>query len=83
MTCLRDYRNSPHFIIAFLHSKKGHHWILRATIDTEYFRSLVENVRIGKTGEAYLFNQSGFFKPVLSLKGQDHGKGPLAHGKIS
>ena len=77
------YRNSPHFIIAFLHPEKGHRWILRATIDTEYFRSLVENVRIGKTGEAYLVNQSGIFQTSPYGKRQDHGKDPPAHGKIS
>jgi two-component system NtrC family sensor kinase len=71
------YRNSPHFIIAFLHPEEGHRWILRASIDTEYFRSLVENVRIGKTGEAYLLNQSGVYQTSPHRKGKIMEKAPL------
>jgi two-component system NtrC family sensor kinase len=71
------YRNSPHFIIAFLHIEGGQRWILRASIDTEYFRSLVENVRIGKTGEAYLINQSGIFQTHPRILGEIMGKSLL------
>ncbi|MBI4767659.1 MAG: two-component sensor histidine kinase [Deltaproteobacteria bacterium] len=71
------YRHSPHFILAFLHPEKSHRWILRATIDTEYFRSLVENVRIGKTGEAFLLNQSGIFQTSPHGKDRIMGKTPL------
>jgi two-component system NtrC family sensor kinase len=45
------FRKVPHFIIAVTRQEKGEKWILRATVDTEAFRSLVENVRIGNTGE--------------------------------
>jgi two-component system, NtrC family, sensor kinase len=76
------YRNSPHFIIAFFHPEAGRRWILRASIDTEYFRSLVENVRIGKTGEAYLLNQSGIFQTSPHLKGKIMGKAPLSLEKF-
>lgn len=76
------YRNAPHFIIAFLHQEEGHRWILRASIDTEYFRSLVENVRIGKTGEAYLLNQSGVYQTSPHQKGQIMGKAPLPMEKF-
>jgi two-component system, NtrC family, sensor kinase len=76
------YRNSPHFIIAFLHPEAEHRWILRASIDTEYFRSLVENVRIGKTGEAYLVNQSGIFQTSPRGKGKIMGKGLLPLEKL-
>ncbi|MCJ7685282.1 MAG: cache domain-containing protein, partial [Desulfobacteraceae bacterium] len=47
------FRKVPHFIMAVARSEKGKKWILRATINTEVFRSLVENVRIGETGEVY------------------------------
>ncbi len=56
------FRKVPHFIIAITRMENGTKWILRATIDTEIFRSLVENVRIGKTGEVYLLNQEGVFQ---------------------
>jgi len=56
------YRKEPHFIIAVTHQNGEKKWILRATIHTESFRSLVENVRIGKTGQVYLLNAEGVFQ---------------------
>jgi two-component system, NtrC family, sensor kinase len=53
------YRKIPHFIIAVRRAEEGRIWYLRATIDTKIFDELVENVRIGKTGEAYLVNREG------------------------
>jgi two-component system NtrC family sensor kinase len=56
------FRKEPHFIIAVTHSNGQKKWILRATINTDSFRSLVENVRIGKTGEVYLLNEKGIYQ---------------------
>lgn len=56
------YRNIPHFIIAVRGSEGGRAWYLRATIDTFFFNDLVENIRVGKTGEAYLVNEEGVFQ---------------------
>lgn len=53
------YRQIPHFIIAVRRQENGKTWYLRATIDTFYFNDLVENIRIGRTGEAYIINRSG------------------------
>lgn len=53
------YRKIPHFIIAVRRQENGKAWYLRATIDTYYFNDLVENIRIGRTGEAYIINRSG------------------------
>ncbi len=53
------YRNIPHFIIAVSREEQGKNWYLRATIDTLSFNELVEGIRIGKTGEAYLVNRKG------------------------
>ena len=53
------YRNTPHFIIAVKKVEDGEPWYLRATIDTQFFNNLVENIRVGKTGEAYLINKDG------------------------
>jgi two-component system NtrC family sensor kinase len=63
------FRKEPHFIIAVTHSNGDPRWILRATINTEAFRSLVENVRIGKTGQAYLLNADGVFQTSPRLSG--------------
>ncbi|MEW5723685.1 MAG: cache domain-containing protein, partial [Thermodesulfobacteriota bacterium] len=56
------YRRVPHFIIAVVKQEEGRKWILRATIDSSYFGQLVEQVRIGRTGEAYLRNRAGEFQ---------------------
>jgi len=64
------FRKVPHFIIAVTRLEKGEKWILRATIDTEVFRSLVENVRIGNTGEVYLLNTQGIFQTSPRFSGR-------------
>ncbi|MFH1138115.1 MAG: ATP-binding protein [Pseudomonadota bacterium] len=56
------YRQIPHFIMAVKRSDFGVNWVLRATIDTSLFSEVVEKIRIGKTGEAYLLNQEGKFQ---------------------
>ncbi|MBW2061617.1 MAG: two-component sensor histidine kinase [Deltaproteobacteria bacterium] len=70
------FRKEPHFIIAVTSPGKKK-WILRATIDTEAFRSLVENVRIGKTGEVYLVNQQGIFQTSPRFHGKIMTKAPF------
>ncbi len=56
------YRNIPHFVIAVRRDEGDRSWYLRATIDTFYFNDLVESIRVGRTGEAYLVNDSGIFQ---------------------
>lgn len=53
------YRHLPHFVIAIKHITAGKTWVLRATIDTLYFDRMISQVRIGKTGEAYILNKEG------------------------
>ncbi|MBT8763984.1 hypothetical protein KFV02_08585 [Desulfohalobiaceae bacterium Ax17] len=62
-------RGLPHFIIAVLKEENGQKWILRATIDFVAFNNLVGNIRIGKTGLAYILNRQGEFqtKPRVTL----------------
>ncbi|MBW1721596.1 MAG: two-component sensor histidine kinase [Deltaproteobacteria bacterium] len=62
-------RGLPHFIIAVRENWKGEHWILRATIDFGAFNNLVENIRIGETGFAFILNRQGEFqtKPLLEI----------------
>jgi two-component system NtrC family sensor kinase len=52
-------RGLPHFVIAVRNSREGVHWILRATIDFVAFTTLVENIRIGQTGFAFILNNEG------------------------
>ncbi|WP_319409685.1 ATP-binding protein [uncultured Desulfosarcina sp.] len=53
------YRNIPHFIIAVAKKESQRTWIIRATVDSQRFNNRVRQIRIGKTGEAYLLNRSG------------------------
>jgi two-component system NtrC family sensor kinase len=64
------FRKVPHFIIAVMRQEKDEKWILRATVDTEAFRALVENVRIGKTGEVYLLNEEGIYQTSPRFAGK-------------
>lgn len=56
------YRNSPHFVVAIVTGEGADRWVLRATIDTATFNRMVEGVRIGRTGEAYVLNRDGIFQ---------------------
>jgi two-component system NtrC family sensor kinase len=55
-------RNVPHFVIAVTRPHENGFWILRATIDTQMFTKVVEQMRLGKTGEAYIINRKGDFQ---------------------
>jgi two-component system, NtrC family, sensor kinase len=63
-------RRQPHFIVAVKQKWGGQEWILRATIDFEEFNSLVENVRIGKTGRAFIINRKGDFQTRPHLESE-------------
>ncbi|MEA3436443.1 MAG: ATP-binding protein [Thermodesulfobacteriota bacterium] len=53
------FRRIPHFVIALKREDTENSWVIRATIDTYMFCNLVKQVRIGKTGEAYILNAGG------------------------
>ena len=72
------FRKVPHFIIAVTQVERGKKWVLRATIDTEAFRSLVENVTMGKTGEVYLLNREGVFQTSPRFGGKIMEKSSLS-----
>ena len=56
------FRKVPHFIIAISVGNQDKQWVLRATIDSAFFTDMVEKVRMGKTGEAYIVNSQGIFQ---------------------
>lgn len=60
-------RGLPHFIISVTKEWEGRKWILRATIDFHAFNSLVEKLRIGKTGFAFILNREGKFQTKPSM----------------
>ena len=53
------YRNVPHFVVAVARQDARDGWVIRATIDSQMFRTLVDKIRIGATGEAYIINRQG------------------------
>jgi two-component system, NtrC family, sensor kinase len=55
-------RGYPHFIVAVKMESEGSEWLLRATIDFVAFNTLVENLRVGKTGTAVILNREGDFQ---------------------
>lgn len=70
-------RGQPHFIVALRENWRGESWILRATIDFATFNDLVESIRLGETGFAFVLNKKGEFqtKPRLEI---DPHKEPYA-----
>ncbi|MBU1277389.1 MAG: two-component sensor histidine kinase [Proteobacteria bacterium] len=55
-------RGSPHFIVAVTKRYQGREWLLKATIDFESFNALVENIRMGETGFAFILNRQSEFQ---------------------
>jgi two-component system NtrC family sensor kinase len=56
------FRQVPHFVIAVAQAHQDRPWVIRATIDSHIFNDMVKDVRIGKTGEAYLLDAKGVFQ---------------------
>ena len=55
-------RGSPHFIVATQRMIGTELYVVKATIDFEAFNALVENLRIGSTGFAFIINREGEFQ---------------------
>jgi two-component system NtrC family sensor kinase len=64
------YREVPHFIMAVVKEDAGSKWIIRATIDSSLFSDVVEKIRVGKTGEAYIVNTEGRFQTTRRSGGE-------------
>ena len=76
-------RGLPHFIIAVKKTWNGRPWILRATIDFVAFNHLVENIRIGETGFAFILNRKGEFqtKPRMDIPSGEEPYKSLLNGE--
>ena len=55
-------RGSPHFIVATQKKVGDEVFVVKATIDFEAFNALVEKLRIGSTGFAFILNRDGDFQ---------------------
>lgn len=76
------FRREPHFIIAVRGDDEDGPWTLRATVDTEVFRALVENVMIGRTGEVFLVNREGIYQTTPRYSGRIMEPAAIAVGEI-
>ncbi len=61
-------RGHPHFIVAVKQKFQNKDWLLKATINFQAFNSLVENLRIGQTGFAFILNKEGEFQTTPSFE---------------
>jgi len=67
------FRGVPHMIIAVTKQEQVKIWILRATIDSDIFDSLVRWLQTGEVGDAYLVNTAGELqtRPRFGEKNRD------------
>lgn len=63
------YRGVPHFIIAVKRPTPDGYWILRASLSMDYFSQLVERIRVGETGEAFLLDRRGTHQTKTLFEG--------------
>ncbi len=64
------FRNIPHFIIAIMKRGGDRTWILRATIDTEIFESMVKAAQTGQKGDAFVVNRLNVLQTTPRFGGQ-------------
>lgn len=65
------YRKFPHIAIAVQQfTSEGHSWILRATIDTKKFESIIKSVRLEPESDAFFINRAG----IMQIQSQYYGQ---------
>lgn len=56
------YRDFPHFIIAVKKKEGRKFWILRATVDPQFFYSLASSTKVGEKGDIFIINKEGIYQ---------------------
>ncbi len=64
------YRQLPHFIIAVKGHTGARAWILRATIDSDVFNSLVRSAQVGKSADAFILNRASVYQTLPRFEGK-------------
>lgn len=72
------FRNFPHIIIAVLRVEGEKSWILRATIDSEIFSSIVHAGQMSKTSDSFVISRRGQLQTASALAGELMGNTSLA-----
>ncbi|MBF0525447.1 MAG: two-component sensor histidine kinase [Deltaproteobacteria bacterium] len=70
------FRKFPHIIIAVLRREGERSWILRASIDTDLFETMVKAAQLGEKGDAFLLNRDNVFQTTPRFEGKllDHSQ---------
>ena len=71
------FRKLPHFIIAVRRQENQKSWILRATVDPDIFSGLIQAAQTGKTGDAFIVNESGVLQTRSRFEGDILGSSML------
>jgi two-component system NtrC family sensor kinase len=72
------YRRYPHFVIAVQQLRPtGESWIVRATIDTDKFNSLIYSMGLEPESDAFVLNQARAFQTPSKFYGRVLEKSPL------
>ena len=67
----KGYRRFPHIVIAVQHlAEDGSGWIVRATLDTQKFNSIIASMALKLDDDAFLINRAG----VLQTHSKFYGK---------
>jgi Signal transduction histidine kinase regulating C4-dicarboxylate transport system len=64
------FRNFPHIIIAVMREEGERSWILRATIDSAVFTSIVRASRFSARGDAFVVSRDGHLQTESMLAGK-------------
>ncbi len=72
------YRKYPHIVIAVQVIKdNGETWVLRATIDTDFFDNLISSMGLERSSDAFLVNSAGILQTNSLYYGNTLEKCPL------
>jgi two-component system, NtrC family, sensor kinase len=64
------YRKFPHMVIAVKHlAEDNTTWIVRATIDTQKFNSIISSMALGSENDAFLINRAGVIQTYSKFFG--------------
>jgi len=74
------FRRVPHFIIAVKQMVNGETWIIRATIEADFFDDMVLKITGQGTEDAFLVNSEGIFQTTPRTAGELMGSSGIKGG---
>ena len=78
------FRKYPHIVIAVQHlTENGQTWILRATIGTDFFNTLISSMGFSRQTDAFLISKDGTLQTNSLYYGNTLEKCPLKLAKIT